>query len=93
LALLREKKVRFKIRDYMNVPLSHDELQLLLKNHSRREIIRQTDAEEQALDLHLDEESLIKAIIKSPQLLQRPILVKRQQSMIGRPPERLLALL
>jgi len=43
--------------------------------------------------VHLSEQELIAAIAKHPQLLERPIVVKGQSAVIGRPPENVLALL
>ena len=39
-----------------------------------------------------DDEILIQAMLENPILIERPILVLGKQAVIGRPPERVLAL-
>jgi len=90
LALLQEQGLDFEIRLYLNVPLSSEELQLLLKNHQRSDLIRKKEATQLGISLDLDDERLIQAIISHPRILQRPLLVNGTQSVIGRPPEKLL---
>ena len=53
------------------------------------EVIRSKEEVYSQLGLSLDsnEEELLAAIIKYPILLERPIVVKGNQAVIGRPPE------
>ena len=44
-------------------------------------------------DAKLTEQQLIEAMVKQPNLIERPIVVKGDQAVLGRPPENVLTLL
>ena len=61
-----------------------------------RDILRNTEDAYKAQNLSdpsLSDEALIQAIVAEPKLLQRPIVVKGEKAVIGRPPENVLALI
>ena len=63
---------------------------------SLREMMRSTDAAFKNAGLDnpaTDDKQLIDALLKNPALLQRPIVVKGNHAVIGRPPENVLALI
>lgn len=98
LALIEEKGVTPEIVLYLDKPLSEAEITELLQKlgMSARDIIRKGEdayKENNLSDNSLSEEALIKAIATYPKLLERPIVVKGDKAIMGRPPENVLALL
>ena len=96
LALLEENGIEFTIINYMKNPLrAHQIKELALKlGVSVREITREHEPEYRSQ--HLEEASdteLAEAIEKTPKLMQRPIVVKGDNALVGRPTEILLEIL
>ncbi|WP_084396335.1 ArsC/Spx/MgsR family protein [Henriciella aquimarina] len=95
LALLQENGVEPEIRKYMNAgeALSVDELKDIAKkmgNASPRDFLREKDAKKFDLPEDLDDEALYKAMVENPRLIQRPIGIKGDKAVLGRPIEKLL---
>tara|TARA_X000001036_G_scaffold337411_1_gene316386 strand:- start:625 stop:1056 length:432 start_codon:yes stop_codon:yes gene_type:complete len=90
-ALLTEQGIEFEEYRYLDLGIAQEDLEVL---SSLNGIIRTNEKEfkEQKFDLN-DVEEIKKALITTPKLLQRPILVKANKAVIGRPPEDLKALL
>ncbi len=98
LELLESKGLTPKIIFYLKDPLSFAEIEKILKMLALepRDIIRKNEVEykEQNLgDEKLSNQNLIEAIIKTPKLLERPIVVNGNLAAIGRPPENVLRIL
>ncbi|MBW8192200.1 arsenate reductase (glutaredoxin) [Neiella marina] len=98
LALLNENGIEPEVVEYLKTPITPGEVASLLEllHLSPRQIMRTKEAEykEQGLaDSELSDAALINAIAKSPKLLERPIVVKGELAVIGRPPENVLTLL
>jgi arsenate reductase (glutaredoxin) len=98
LALLEENDVNPEIIYYLDSPPNKEELTELLNKLGIgiRDLIRTSEAEYG--DLGLDDESLSEAIIfdivaNHPKLIQRPIVIKGDLAIFGRPPENVLTLL
>lgn len=92
--LLKEKAVKFEVRNYMEFRLSKNELLALLKQLDIEVsgILRTT---EDAYKLHikdknLTDEEIITIILKNPKLIQRPIVIWDGCALIARPIEKLL---
>ena len=97
LQLLEDNGVTPEIVLYLETPPSGDELKGLLKKLgiSARELLRkgEDDYKENNLgDESLSEAQLIAAMCAHPKLIERPIVVKGQQAVLGRPPENVLKL-
>ncbi len=97
LSLIEEKGAKPTIIQYLDTPPDRATIVDLLKklDLSPRDILRKgEDAyKEMALDnKNLSDEQLIDAIIKAPKLLERPIVVKGDKAIVGRPPENVLKL-
>ena len=98
LAMLEENQIATKTVNYLDNPPSHEDLMILLRklNLPIRDIIRKNEPEYKRLGLDdnsLDETSLLYAICENPILIQRPIVIKNEAAVIGRPITNLLKLL
>ncbi len=96
-ALIEERGERFRELRYLEQPLTRDELASLRERLGRpaSEWVRRSEAEfaDAGLDRDSSEEAILDAMAASPVLIERPILVRGQRAVIGRPPERVLELL
>ena len=84
--------MEYEIVDYLNNPPSVDELQSLAKKMgiNARDFIRTKEAafKELNLQLHLDDERfMFQKMHENPKLIERPIVVKGDKAVLGRPPE------
>lgn len=97
LALLTERGAEFSTRLYLDDPLSRDELEDLAGRLGRppAEFIRSGQAEykEAALSTESSSADLFDAMVATPILMERPVVVRGARAAIGRPPESVLALL
>lgn len=98
LSLLREHGVEPEIVEYLKTPLSADALRELLDalGMSARDLLRTGEAPYRELGLAASagtEEALIAAIAAHPVLMQRPVARRGARAVLGRPPERVAALL
>jgi arsenate reductase len=97
LALLQDHGVEPEVILYLSAIPSHDELQSLLTKLgiSPLQLIRKGEAiwKENFKGKELSDDELIKAMITHPKLIERPIVVKGQKAVLGRPPENALELL
>lgn len=98
LALLESNGVKPLIVEYLTTPPNHQQLDSILRglDMQPREFIRKGEAEykEQNLsDNSLSRDQLINAMINTPKLIERPIVVAGDEIIIGRPPENVLTIL
>lgn len=96
-ALLEDAEVDVQIREYLKDPATRLELEELvaaLGIDDVREIVRTgEDAYAQLGLADARQDELIDAIVDNPILLQRPILVRGDHAVVGRPPEAITSLL
>lgn len=95
LQLLVDNNVTPSIIEYLKVGISAQEVSSLLTKLeiSPRQLMRvkETEYKEQNLgNKSLTDDELINAIVKTPKLLERPIVVNNNKAAIGRPPEAVL---
>ena len=90
-ALLSENGVEFEEYRYLDLGIAEEDLETLA---SLSGIIRTNEKEfkENKFDIHNVDE-VKTALISNPKLLQRPVLIKSKNAVIGRPPEDLKTLL
>lgn len=98
LNLLEERDIDVEIVLYLKTPPDEMDLRNLLKmlNIGARDLIRTSEQAYKDLNLadnNLSDNQLIHAMIESPKLIQRPIVVSNGKAAIGRPPEQVLAIL
>jgi arsenate reductase (glutaredoxin) len=98
LALLQAKGIEPTVVLYLETPPTAKALGILLAqlNIPARQLLRKTEDAYKELNLAdttLSEAALIKAMIAQPKLIERPIAIKGDKAVIGRPPENILTLL
>ena len=98
LEILTKQNVDTEIVLYLETPPSAEEVTSILQKLglSSRDIIRKGEEEYKLLnikDQSLTENELIAFMSENPKLIERPIVVKDDKAIIGRPPENVLSLL
>ncbi len=98
LDLLRSRGIEPAIVEYLKTPPNPAQLRRLLAQLQLpvRAVLRRGEAayRECGLDAPaLDEAALLQAVHEHPILLERPIAVRGERAVIGRPPERVCELL
>ena len=97
LALLQENGVEPDVILYMDNIMTADELRNLLVKLglSPMQLVRKGEAvwKEKYKDKELSDDQIIEAMIANPKLIQRPIVVKDQLAVLGRPPENIIELI
>lgn len=95
--LLEEKGIEAKVRKYLDETPTKEELKELLSmlNISARALMRTKEAIYKELNLKEEnsEEKLIEAMVENPKLIERPIVIRGDKAVIGRPIEKVVALL
>ena len=98
MSLLNENNINYIIIEYLKNPLSVKEV-LSLSNRlglDPGEFVRKSenDFKENNLDkLITDHNEMAISISKYPKIMERPIFVKGQRAIIGRPPQNILKLI
>ena len=98
MSLLKEKKIRFTIVEYLKTPLTKQEILLLAQKLGKRprDFTRRTEQdfkENEIKSLIDDDHRLAKAMEKYPKIMERPIYVSGESAVVGRPPENILSLI
>jgi len=98
LQLLQENGIEPEVVLYLETPPSADTLSGLLEKLGigARALLRTGEdayKELQLKDSALSDAQLIEAMVQHPKLIQRPIVVKDNRAVLGRPPENVLELL
>ena len=97
-SLLKEHNLDFSIVEYLKTPLTSSEIIALSKKLGKApgEFVRKNEADfknnnfVKQLD---DDQKMAEAIAEFPKIMERPIAVKGDKAVIGRPPENVLSLL
>ena len=90
LNIILENDIKPDIHLYLDNPLSIEEIKYILKllHTSPEKIIRKNEEIYKTLNLkNANEATLIKMIHENPILLERPIVISKNQAILGRPPE------
>ena len=80
-----------EVRRYLDNPPSCDELKDVLKKLGMKpsELVRKKEKLFRELGLKdADEDKILKAMCENPKLIERPILIKGDKAVLGRPPEK-----
>ncbi|MFA5298871.1 MAG: arsenate reductase (glutaredoxin) [Lutibacter sp.] len=90
LAILKESKLPFEIINYIETPLSKDELIEIIKllDISPIDLVRKNETiwKENYKEKNLSDSEIIKAMVENPKLIERPIVINNGKAVIGRPP-------
>ena len=98
LELLKGRKVQFDLIEYLKTPLGKAGLEKILAvlEEPPAELVRK-DKRFKELNLkpenYTTKEQVVAILLKHPELMQRPIVVRGKRAVIARPPEKLEALL
>ena len=98
LQLLKDNNCKIESISYLEIDLKVSLIKDILKKLTLkpRDILRKGEQEYKDNNLkkdNLSEEDLINYMIKYPKLIERPIVVKGDKAVIGRPPEKVLELI
>ena len=96
LQTLKELGQEFEIINYISNPLGVDELTELITilNITPESLIRKSETIwiSDYKGKELSNKDLIQAMVKHPKLIERPIVIRGKNGVIGRPNERILSL-
>ena len=96
--MLRAQGVEFDTVEYLKTPLHRTALERIVATLDTppAELVRK-DRRFEALQLrpadYVSAEDVVALLLKYPELMQRPVVVKGDKAVIARPPERMLPLL
>ena len=98
LALLEDRGIQPRIVEYLVTPPTEAELKRLLKllGISPRELLRTKEEEYKQAKLDkpdVTDAEIIRAMVKYPRLMERPIVVVGNKAALGRPPENVLKII
>jgi arsenate reductase len=95
-ALLAEYGADVEVIEYLKTPPTREELRALLKMLGLRaaDLVRRGEPvfKEHYAGRELDEEGWLDAMLAHPVLIERPIVVRGERAVLGRPPERVAEL-
>lgn len=97
LELLQQNDINFETRLYLKDPLTKSEIEHLVSSLDINDVkqmmrIKEPEFKQQNL-ASASPEALILAMVATPKLIERPILINGNKAAIGRPPENMLGIL
>ncbi len=94
LKLLEENGVEVEVFKYLDEKITKEDIKNILKliGAKPRDIMRTKESIYKELGLKNvdDDEKLITAMVENPKLIERPIVIKDNKAVIGRPPTKVL---
>ncbi len=97
LQILEDSGAAFETVLYLENPPSEKELKSIISKLgiTPRELVRtgEADWKENFKGRDLSDDEIIKAMVSYPKLIERPIVVKGDKAVVGRPPEKIKELL
>ena len=92
LQIIQEQDAQFEIREYLKEPPSEQELKEVLAKLGMRplDLIRKGEKvfKERFKGQVLTDEQWVQVMVAHPILIERPIVIKGDKAVVGRPPER-----
>jgi arsenate reductase len=98
LQLIRDRQIEPQVIEYLKTPPSAEELEDVLQKLGMepRELMRKKEALYEELfldDPSLTRKHLIQAMVENPTLIERPVVLRGNRAVLGRPPEDVLKVL
>lgn len=97
LKLLESSNQKFEVIDYLNNPPTEKEIRDILTMLDLKpiQLVRKNEAiwKEKFKNKELTEDEIVKAMCDHPKLIERPIVIKGNKAVLGRPPENIRSLL
>lgn len=97
IAFMEQEGVAYKIIKYLVADLTETDLKVILQklNYTPLQLVRTKDALwKDVFEQHnLNDDQIIEAMVKNPQLIERPIIVNGSRAIIARPTEKISELL
>lgn len=98
LTLLEQHGIKPKVVEYLVTPPTEVELKRLLKllGMAPRELLRTKEDEYKQAKLDradATDAEIVRAMVKYPRLIERPIVVSGNKAALGRPPENVLKII
>ena len=92
IGILKERGVDFEAIDYYEDTLTTDDIRKLIDQLGIKpiELVRKDEKVFRDLglsDRYASDDELIKLMVENPDLIQRPIVVRGNKAVLGRPPE------
>ena len=91
LALIKDAGVEVEVIEYLKTIPSREEFQLILSklNMKPSQLLRKGEAiyKEKFKNSNFTEDEWITVMLEYPKLIERPIVVKQNKAVLGRPPE------
>ncbi len=98
LSIIQERGLDLNVVEYLKNPPSKTEIKIILKKLGIRpiDLMRKGETlfkEKNLNDPNVSDEYLIDCMAENPILIERPIVIKGEKAIIGRPPERVMEIL
>ena len=98
LQILKDNECDTEIILYLETAIDQSVLEGVIKkiSLSPRELLRKGEQEFKDNDLknkNLSDQEIIEVMVKHPKLIERPIVIKGDKAILGRPPENVLELI
>lgn len=97
LQIIKDAQVEVEIIEYLKEIPTIEEMEMLLMklNLKPKDIVRKGEAvyKEKFKNSDFNDDEWIKIMIEYPKLIERPIVIKGNRAVLGRPPENVLDLI
>ena len=91
---LEENELNFEIINYLNNPLSLEEIKIIVKKLKIKpiELVRKNETiwKSNYKNKELSDEEIVIAMFNYPKLIERPIIINGDKAVIGKPAEKIL---
>lgn len=97
LQIIQDLGIDYEIIEYLKKPLTEADLKDLVKKLGveAKLLLRKNESvfKEKYSGKKIGEKEVLKAIAENPILMERPVVVKGNKAVIGRPPEKIMELI